>query len=115
AVLCRPGREQAAATLGVLLAGYAYVPLDPAWPAERLHDILAATGATVVVTEQETQARTQLPAGLTVLLTDGPTPASDPAMGRAQRSRTAGDLAYVIYTSGSTGRPKGVMISHQGA
>ncbi|MEU3172928.1 amino acid adenylation domain-containing protein [Streptomyces sp. NPDC007000] len=115
AVLCRPGREQAAATLGVLLAGYAYVPLDPAWPAERLHDLLAATGATVVVTEQETRARTRLPAGLTVLLTDDPTPASETTMGRTQRSRTAGDLAYVIYTSGSTGRPKGVMISHQGA
>ncbi|WP_405196269.1 amino acid adenylation domain-containing protein [Streptomyces anulatus] len=115
AVLCPPGREQAAATLGVLLAGYAYVPLDPAWPAERLHDLLAATGAAAVVTEQETRARTSLPAGLTVLLTDDPTPAGDMAVGRAQRGRTAEDLAYVIYTSGSTGRPKGVMISHQGA
>ncbi|MCX4784013.1 non-ribosomal peptide synthetase [Streptomyces sp. NBC_01264] len=115
AVLCRPGREQVAATLGVLLAGYAYVPLDPAWPAERLHDLLAATGAAVVVTEQETRASTRLPGGLTVLLTDDATPAGDMAVGRAQRGRTAEDLAYVIYTSGSTGRPKGVMISHQGA
>ncbi|MEV7189325.1 amino acid adenylation domain-containing protein [Kitasatospora sp. NPDC093102] len=115
AVLCRPGREQAAAALGVLLAGYAYVPLDPAWPAERLHDLLDSTGTAVVVSEQETSARTRLPAGLTVLLTDDPTTASYTAAGRAQRGRTPDDLAYVIYTSGSTGRPKGVMISHRGA
>ncbi|MFD9064160.1 amino acid adenylation domain-containing protein [Kitasatospora purpeofusca] len=114
AVLCRPGREQAAAILGVLLAGHAYVPLDPAWPAERLHDLLAATGACLVVTEQESRARTRLPAGVSVLITDDPTPART-TVNRAQRVRTAGDLAYVIYTSGSTGRPKGVMISHRGA
>lgn len=114
AVLCRTGREQAAATMGVLLAGYAYVPLDPDWPAERLHDLLDATGAAVVVTEQETSARTRLPSGLTVLLTDDPTPAATTTE-RAQRGRTPDDLAYVIYTSGSTGRPKGVMISHRGA
>uniref|UniRef100_UPI002F919BD9 condensation domain-containing protein n=1 Tax=Kitasatospora sp. NBC_01519 TaxID=2903576 RepID=UPI002F919BD9 len=78
AVLCRPGCEQAAATLGALLAGYAYVPLDPVWPAERLHELLAATGAAVVVTEQETRARTRLPAGLTVLLTDDPAPTAGP-------------------------------------
>ncbi|MDX3025806.1 non-ribosomal peptide synthetase [Streptomyces acidiscabies] len=115
AVLCRPGREQAAATLGVLLAGYAYVPLDPSWPAERLHELLAATGSAVVVTEQETRTRTRLPAGLTVLLTDDLTPTTGPTADRAKRRRTADDLAYVIYTSGSTGRPKGVMISHRGA
>ncbi|MFG2844263.1 amino acid adenylation domain-containing protein [Kitasatospora sp. NPDC048296] len=115
AVLCRPGREQAAATLGVLLAGYAYVPLDPAWPAERLHDLLAATGAAVVVTEQETRDRIRLPAGLTVLLTDDPTPTTGATADRARRVRAADDLAYVIYTSGSTGQPKGVMISHRGA
>ncbi|MEV4560023.1 amino acid adenylation domain-containing protein [Kitasatospora sp. NPDC049285] len=113
AVLCRPGREQAAATLGVLRAGYAYVPLDPAWPTERLHDLLASTGASLVVTDQETHSRTRLPAGLTLLLTDDSAPT--PSTGRAQRRRTADDLAYVIYTSGSTGRPKGVMISHRGA
>ncbi len=101
------------AFLAVLKAGGVYVPLDPAYPPERLDYMLADSGARVLVSR----------AGLAVR------PAGGPDLRRAlldaDRERIAaqapGDLgvplapanlAYVIYTSGSTGRPKGVEIAH---
>lgn len=83
-----------AAMWGVLKAGAAYVPLDPAYPAERLAYMHDDSGAAVRVDE------TWLAAGL---------PDDETALGPIAG---ADDAAYVIYTSGSTGRPKGVVVSH---
>ncbi|RYE90653.1 MAG: non-ribosomal peptide synthetase, partial [Oxalobacteraceae bacterium] len=102
--------------LAVLKAGAAYVPLDPAYPAERLVYMLGDCAPAVVVTESGLAGRLQ--AGtVPLVLVD----ADGAAI--ARRSRTnpdpaalglhAGHLAYVIYTSGSTGRPKGVMVEHR--
>ncbi|MEV4534069.1 amino acid adenylation domain-containing protein [Asanoa sp. NPDC049518] len=85
------------AIMGTLLSGAAYVPLDPAYPAERLDFITAEAGIRHVV-GQDLPARGHPPA------LDGSLP-SLPSLSR-------GDRAYVIYTSGSTGRPKGCLISH---
>ncbi|MFL6293834.1 MAG: amino acid adenylation domain-containing protein [Thermoanaerobaculia bacterium] len=79
-----------AAVLGVLQAGGAYLPLDPAYPEERRAFMLADSGAGVVITSLEGN-----PAG-------GPAASSLPD-----------HLAYVLYTSGSTGRPKGVQVTHR--
>ncbi|MBB2910616.1 amino acid adenylation domain-containing protein [Streptosporangium becharense] len=115
ALLCEPGPDQAAAALGVLIAGHAFVPVDPAWPRQRVLELLSAAGASVVVTQRAVAARTGVPDGVHVILADEEEhPGTGPAA-PAHRPRTAGDLAYVIYTSGSTGRPKGVMIPHRGA
>ncbi|MFL5384337.1 MAG: amino acid adenylation domain-containing protein [Longimicrobiaceae bacterium] len=110
AVLMERGPELAAALLGALKAGAAYVPIDPEYPAERTAWVLEDSGAAVVLTDAA--ARVRLPrVGIPVLevaeidpaLADAWTPAAVPADA----------LAYVIYTSGSTGRPKGVGVPHR--
>ena len=101
------------ALLGVLKAGAAYVPLDPAFPAERLAFMLADAQVSAVVTEEHLRAALPAHAAPVVSL-DG-----DAAELAAQPDTppTAGprpeDVAYVIYTSGSTGQPKGVQIPHR--
>jgi amino acid adenylation domain-containing protein len=100
AILMDPSSDRIAAVLAVLRAGAAYVPLDPAYPADRLAFMLEDTGAALLL-DQETVA-----AAL-----------EDPEEGEpvALPSTAPDDQAYVIYTSGSTGRPKGVVIRHAAA
>ncbi len=112
-----------AATLAVLAAGGAFLPLDPELPAERLAFMVADSGARVLVTREALRER--LPAaGAMVLTVDGfATGAGAGSGGEADARAAAGDgeaaadaeaAAYVIYTSGSTGRPKGVVVRHGG-
>ncbi|WP_454712291.1 amino acid adenylation domain-containing protein [Cupriavidus nantongensis] len=100
--------ELVVALLAVMRAGAPYLPLDPAWPPQRRAQILAAAGATLVLTDAaHAAAAGPLPhADIAALLatgtlTDPPLPAVD-----------AAQPAYVLYTSGSTGTPKGVAITH---
>ncbi|MEU7559125.1 non-ribosomal peptide synthetase [Streptomyces eurythermus] len=88
------------ALLGVLRAGAAYLPLDPALPAARLAGYAADAGARIAVTGP----------GLALPGLDSVSPGGGgrpPAV-----PEPAGDLAYVIHTSGSTGRPRGVAVTH---
>ena len=106
------------AVLGVLEAGAAYLPLDPALPPQRLALLLADAGARVAVTSPELrQLLPEAPAlRLCLLAPDGtaadaaPEPKAPPAAAPARVQ--AQNLAYVIYTSGSTGAPKGVLVTH---
>ncbi|NKN37352.1 amino acid adenylation domain-containing protein [Agrobacterium sp. a22-2] len=103
------GFDMVAAWLGVLKAGAAYLPLDPAYPAERLAMMLSDSGAKLVLTES---GRT-LPE--TVIRVDLDTDWSQPtAIDNPDVVNRPDHLAYIIYTSGSTGRPKGVLIEHKG-
>jgi natural product biosynthesis luciferase-like monooxygenase protein len=101
--------------LGILKAGAAYVPLDPAYPAERISFVLADAAVAAVVTQDH--LATDLPdLGCPVLWIDdaGAAEPRDAAGAAAAPVDTAPEaLAYVIYTSGSTGRPKGVMVTHR--
>jgi amino acid adenylation domain-containing protein len=99
--------EAVVAILGILKAGAAYVPLDPAYPAERLRFIAQDAGITTVVGEQS--AVTRLDLGDVQLVSTHDTPSAAPP-GRPILTRD--DPAYVIYTSGSTGQPKGVIVTH---
>ncbi|MBQ1076232.1 amino acid adenylation domain-containing protein [Micromonospora sp. C31] len=94
----------AVAVLGVWLAGGAYVPIDPAYPAAYREHVVADSGLSVVVTDS---GGGDFGDAVTVDI-DGITPAELPGGARPG----SGDLAYVIYTSGSTGRPKGVQLEH---
>ncbi|WP_302216612.1 non-ribosomal peptide synthase/polyketide synthase [Streptomyces sp. JUS-F4] len=89
--------DMVVAVLAVLKAGGAYLPLDPAYPAERLEFML-------------TDARPLLVLDQDFLAADRSAyPAEDP-----QTRLEPSHPAYLIYTSGSTGRPKGVLVSHSG-
>ncbi|MFD7136488.1 amino acid adenylation domain-containing protein [Streptomyces sp. NPDC059894] len=118
AVCLDHGTDLVCALLGVLKSGAAYVPLDPAYPAERLRYMVEDSAAPVVITQTAYEGLfASGPAGLfasgpAVLAVDREWPAGDGAAPVAAGGPL--DLAYVIYTSGSTGRPKGVRVAHRG-
>jgi amino acid adenylation domain-containing protein len=117
AVLCRHGLATITALLAALVAGDAYVPLDPVLPARRLALILADADARAVLVDAghaELAGRLVALAGrpdLPVVHVRPSTGDVDPA---ALRGVARPDQpAYVLYTSGSTGTPKGVVQSHR--
>jgi amino acid adenylation domain-containing protein len=105
---------QIAAVLGVLMAGGAYLPLDPNLPPARFRRLVERGEARTVVTTAALAARLSLPPGVTVVAADRLKPGVLPATLPPRRADCP-DLAYVIFTSGSTGEPKGVMIEHRAA
>ncbi|XVS67123.1 amino acid adenylation domain-containing protein [Actinosynnema sp. CA-299493] len=108
AVLVERGPHLLPAVLGAQLAGGAYVPVDPTYPAERVRLLLADSGAKVALLgDVEVDAAALGPVGTALRVAD--MPAAEPVAPLASPT----DLAYVIYTSGSTGRPKGVMVEHR--
>ncbi|MEV0537923.1 amino acid adenylation domain-containing protein, partial [Kitasatospora sp. NPDC050463] len=92
--------------LGVWKAGAAYLPLDPAWPTERLAHVLAdtATPAIVTSTALADTVGAQYDGTLVVIEREQATIDRRPATA-PQRTLDGQNLAYAIYTSGSTGRP----------
>ncbi|NUQ62306.1 MAG: amino acid adenylation domain-containing protein, partial [Pirellulales bacterium] len=112
AVLIDRSPEMIAAILGVLKAGGAYLPLDPAYPRDRLEYMIQDSGAAMVLTTQEESLRhSGLAERILLLDADWPSIAAQPAS-PPEYPAASSNLAYVIYTSGSTGRPKGVAIEH---
>ncbi len=97
--------------LAVMKAGAAYVPMDPAYPEERLAFISSDASVSLVISSKPGFPAPQDVPLLTVeelnaraeRQMDGPVPSAT----------TFEDVAYVIYTSGSTGRPKGVAVPHR--
>jgi amino acid adenylation domain-containing protein len=106
--------QMVVALLGVLKAGGAYLPVDPAYPRERRAYMLEDSGAPVLLTLSHLAADLPEHAARVVLL-DADWPAIEAETAKpADSTATPDSLAYVIYTSGSTGRPKGVMVPHRG-
>ncbi|MDJ0842343.1 MAG: amino acid adenylation domain-containing protein, partial [Acidobacteriota bacterium] len=101
--------------LAVLKTGGAYVPVDPAYPGERVETMLRDSRSVLFLTQRK--LLDDLPGGLTlpesVLLDElGGNLAGYPDQAPDSRLHHPQHLAYIIYTSGSTGRPKGVAQSH---
>ncbi|WP_410643783.1 amino acid adenylation domain-containing protein [Amycolatopsis sp. lyj-346] len=130
------GVDMVVAVFGVLKAGAAYVPLDPAHPARHRESIVADAGVTLVLTRPELAGGLP-PECVPVSVAggippdgEGGGPAEPPPEaaagfrpgGTAAGNRPAvprprirpGNLAYVLYTSGSTGQPRGVLGTHGG-
>ena len=106
------GWEQAAAALGILAAGVAYLPIDPALPELRRRYLSENSALTLVLTQSHWRELVW-PGNVQVVAVDGLAPDDESLKPRSDVRPS--DLAYVIYTSGSTGQPKGVMIEHQAA
>ncbi len=102
----------AAAILGVLKSGAAFLPLDPRQPGSRNAFCIDDVGADIVLTDRELPAGLDAIAAAVVNLTDLQRRA--PGRGAPSSTVSPADLAYVICTSGSTGRPKPVLIEHRG-
>ncbi|WP_431817281.1 amino acid adenylation domain-containing protein [Gordonia jacobaea] len=96
ALILERSTDLVAAIIAVLRCGAAYVPIDPAYPSERMSSTLADAAPTVIVDADYLQREGDS-------LSD--TAVFEPEL-------TPADPAYVIFTSGSTGKPKGVTVTH---
>lgn len=111
------GIDMVVAQLAILKSGAAYVPLDPAYPADRLAYMAEDARLALLVTESALVHALHWPRAQSLLLDidaaavaaqpDTPLPADGALDARPE------DPAYVIYTSGSTGKPKGVVVHHR--
>ncbi|HEY0510562.1 MAG TPA: amino acid adenylation domain-containing protein [Thermoanaerobaculia bacterium] len=114
AVALERSPELVTAALAVWKAGGAYLPLDPAGPAERLAGVVEDAGAPWVLTlDRWAGSFPGRAIRLDALDTDEEPWAVESDLD-PDRETGPGDAAYVIYTSGSTGRPKGVEVPHAG-
>ncbi|MCW5787556.1 MAG: amino acid adenylation domain-containing protein [Nitrospira sp.] len=106
------------AIVGVLKAGGAYLPLDLTHPAARWNEVMASSGARVVVTSESAralllEASPLVSSGAVALVTIDGLGSMGPASCATPRC-SPDQLAYIIYTSGSTGSPKGAMVTQRG-
>ncbi|MER6722457.1 amino acid adenylation domain-containing protein, partial [Streptomyces halstedii] len=111
------GPDLVAALLGVWKAGAAYLPLDPANPADRLTHMLLDSEVRILIGESTSAGTVVLPAGRNIVRLDLDLAQEALAAESATappRTSDPDQLAYVIYTSGSTGTPKGVMVTQGG-
>jgi len=99
--------------LGILKAGGTYVPIDAAYPEERINYILEDTKATILLTNKAFASSFSINTNAKGVCVDdelvGSYPSTKPTIVKGEEGP-----ACIIYTSGSTGRPKGVLLSHAG-
>ncbi|AKI92290.1 plipastatin non-ribosomal peptide synthetase PpsC [Bacillus subtilis] len=111
-ILSERSPDMLIAVLAVLKAGGAYLPLDPAYPKERLSYMLKDSGASLLLTQPGCSAPNFSGETLEVDMTSLN---REEVKRHVSASVSDGSLAYVIYTSGSTGQPKGVAVEHRQA
>lgn len=109
--------EAAAAMLGVMKSGAAFVPFDPAYPASQLAFMIEDCAPKAMLAQrallEHSEGGFRPPAHLSTALEDVIAGAPKP-FARPAAPPTGGDRAYAMYTSGSTGKPKGVIVPHRG-
>src|SRR2546425_4295249 len=104
--------EMIVGILGILKAGGAFVPLDPAYPEERLKLMLSDANPSVLLTQEKLRKSLPSHRAKVVCLDSNRDCPAEYNPDNPKRIGTANNLAYVIYTSGSTGNAKGVMVEH---
>jgi amino acid adenylation domain-containing protein len=107
--------EMVAALLATFKTGAAYLPLDPAFPPDRIEFMQQDARPLVVITQSHLREKFSFTA-THVICIDEDVPAFELSSVRKfspPRDASLDDIAYVLYTSGSTGKPKGVQISHR--
>ncbi|HEY8982637.1 MAG TPA: amino acid adenylation domain-containing protein [Streptomyces sp.] len=107
--------EWIVAVLAVAKTGAVYVPVDPAYPRQRIEYILADSAPALLITVAGLE-QSLPPVAVPRLVLDASDTAPGTPFTAADRVRplSLANAAYLIYTSGSTGRPKGVAVSHAG-
>ncbi len=108
--------DMVVALVGILKSGGTHVPLDPAFPPERIAFMVEDSKLGALITETEHLPKAGTPREKAILLdTAAESLAKQPAtrLPRDASSATPDTPAYIIYTSGSTGRPKGVLVPHR--
>jgi amino acid adenylation domain-containing protein len=106
--------EMIVGVLGILKAGAAYLPLDPAYPQERLRFMLEDTQLSILLTQQSFVERFLHPELSLICLDQDWQKIALESQQNPNSHTTPHHLAYISYTSGSTGIPKGVQIQHRG-
>ncbi|MGW6531284.1 amino acid adenylation domain-containing protein [Streptomyces venezuelae] len=115
AICMERGWEQPVGLLGALESGAAWMPLDPALPADRRERLLDMTGVRLVLTQRKVAGRWEWPRDVTVLAVDDDAAWADVDDSPLTAAQSPEDPAYMLFTSGSTGTPKGVLVPHRGA
>lgn len=108
--------EMLVGLLAILKAGGAYIPLDPAYPKERIEFMVADAQIKVLLTTQTMQEKFGFSTlGCRIVFLDAKPEAAnvEQRTSNIHPGTRSEDLAYVLYTSGSTGKPKGVMVRHR--
>src|SRR5579859_745969 len=98
--------------LAVLKSGGAYVPIDLAYPSERLGFMLEDSQPTVLITEQSLCSRLPAQTPPVLCLDQEWSKIVDESSETPEPTASKDNAAYIIYTSGSTGKPKGVIVTH---
>ncbi len=106
--------EMVVSVLAVHKAGCCYLPMDPAFPDDRIKFMYEDSGAKVLITQSNLKDKFQNFSNTRIVLTDHDKDTiSKCSAVKPQLEITPDFLAYIIYTSGSTGKPKGVKVHHQ--
>ncbi len=111
AVLLDRSADMVVVLLGILKSGRSYIPLDPAFPEDRLNYIIENSQSKILINEKEYLLNTA--ADVRVISLESIFESIDTFNGTSGKIVSPQDTAYIIYTSGSTGNPKGVEIGHK--
>lgn len=112
-ILASRSEQTIVSMLGVLKAGAAYLPIDHAYPDERINYLIQDSGLKLLLTDAQNDRETE-GRNYAKICIDEAFYKTGPAPENPVHLNTGSDLCYVIYTSGSTGKPKGVMVRHEG-
>ena len=112
-ILMERSLEMVVGLLGILKSGGAYLPLEPAFPEDRLRFILEDAATSIVLTQGKFKNVAKEIARTSLELDDDLIRLEQEATNDPECIAAPADIAYVIYTSGSTGKPKGCMVSHR--